>query len=396
MKRILKITLLGASFALALPASLQAKEVATVGDAREELARGVAALAADPAFDHALREHVASGKASLANVLSDIRTPASAETIGHLRDLERKVIELRGLTGALDALIDVRVHGVADGAPLPAAAEFWTGTLTRDPSSGARQVVAFDPTGKEKHFPLDSLPAVPMLLVESDSSAAVQAGVSVINETLRRGGMQGRSRPRGFARLTARGAPSGGEEGANNRKAEQLTLLKSIYLEDDHEPDTAGDADIFAIVSGVGPDGKAMIITKEMPWLDHDKRWYTPGMDLINWTDYGTNYVNVQLFEDDGDTNFKEIAQAVITAVGDLSVLVAPEAPPALIVAGVSKIANAVLKAMPVKWFQNPPDYIDSFYVIERGGNYGTDEEPLTGARGEAHMVLVPHTVKNP
>ncbi|HXO69879.1 MAG TPA: hypothetical protein VN838_13035, partial [Bradyrhizobium sp.] len=106
MKRILKITLLGASIALTLPASLQAKEVATVGDAREELARGVAILAADPAFDHALREHVAGGKASLAEVLTDIQTPASAETVGHLRDLERKVIELRGLSGALDALID--------------------------------------------------------------------------------------------------------------------------------------------------------------------------------------------------------------------------------------------------------------------------------------------------
>jgi hypothetical protein len=386
MKRILSITLLGASIALALPASLLAKEVATVGDAREELARGVATLAADPAFDHALREHVASGKASLANVLTDIQTPASAQTIGRLRDLERKVIELRGLTGALDALIDVRVHGVAAGASLPSAAEFWTGTVTRDPLSGAKQVVAFDPSGKERRFPLDDLPAVPMLLVESDSSAAVQAGVGVMNETLRRSGIQGQVRPRSGARLNSVG---GG-------KAEQLTLLKSIYLDNDHEPDTAGDADIFAIVSGIGPDGKAQVLTRDMPWLDHDKRWYTPGMDLINWTDYGTNYVNVQLFEDDGDTNFKDIAQAVIGSVGDLSVLIAPEAPPALIVAGVTKIANAVLKAMPVKWFQNPPDYIDSFYVIERGGNYGTDEKPLAGARGEAHIVLVPYTVKNP
>lgn len=396
MKRILKITVIGASIALAMPASLLAKEVTTVGDAREELARGVATLAADPAFDHALREHVASGKASLASVLTDIQTPASAETISHLRDLERKVIELRGLTGALDALIDVRVHGVADGAPLPAAAEFWTGTVTRDATSGDRLMVAFDPTGKEKHFPLDGLPAVPMLLVESDSSAAIQAGVSVMNETLRDKGMQGVSRPRSFTRLTTHGAPPAGEEGADKRNVEQLTLLKRIYLENDHEPNASGDAEVFAIVSGVGPDGKAQVITKDMPWLDHDKRWYAPGMDLINWNDFGTNYVNVQLFEDDGDTNFKEIAEAVITAVGDLSVLIAPEAPAALIVTGVSKIANAVLKVMPSKWFKNSTDYIDSFYVIERGGNYGTDDKPLIGARGEAHMVLVPYNVTNP
>jgi hypothetical protein len=395
MKRIFQITLLGASLALALPASVLAREVATVGDAREELARGVATLAADPAFDHALREHVAGGKASLAEVLTDIQTPSSAKTVDRLRDLERKVIELRGLTGALDALIDVRVHGVANGAPLPAAAEFWTGTVTREPTSGAKHVVAFDPTGKEQRFALDGLPAVPMLLVESDSSAAMQAGVSVMNETLRRKGLQGVTRPRNIARLTTSDTPSVEEDPAD-RKTEQLTLLKSIYLENDHEPNSAGDADVFAIVSGVGPDGKAQVITKDMPWLDHDKRWYTPRMDLINWTDYGTNYVNVQLFEDDGDTNYKAIAEVVIDAVGDLSVLISPEAPPAIIVAGVSKIANAVLKAMPVKWFENAPDYIDSFYVIERGGNYGSDEKPLTGARGQAHIVLMPHTVKNP
>ena len=388
MKRILKTTLLSASLTLALPTSLMAKDIVTVGDAREELARGVATLAADPAFDTALREHLTKGKASLADVLRDVNAPASTETVSHLRNLERQAIDLRGLTGALDALIDVRVQGVAETSPLPATADFWTGTVSRDPVSGAKQVVAFDTAGAEHRFALEAVPAVPMLLIESDSSAAMRAGIAVMNETLRDRGVQSdRTSPASLTALSNTAVPSGA-------KAEQLTILKRIYLTKDHEPNIQGDADIFAIVSGVGPDGKAQIITKDMPWLDHDKRWYTPGMDLVNWTDYGTNYVNVQFFEEDGDVNFKDLAVAVTSAVGDLSVLISPTAPPALIAAGVSKIASEIIKAMPTSWFKPPVKYIDSFYVIERGGNYGTDERPLVGARGEAHMVLTPYEVK--
>ena len=171
---------------------------------------------------------------------------------------------------------------------------------------------------------------------------------------------------------------------------EDLTILTDIYLTDDREPNTAGDADIFAIVSGVSPDGKAEVVNVNMPWLDHDKRWYAPNQDLITWRSFGANYVNVQLFEDDGDTNFKELATTVIKAVGDLSVLVAPAAPEAVIISGVSKIANEIIKAMPGKWFQNSADYIDSFYVIERGSSY-TRTNPLHGARGWAKIGLQPY-----
>lgn len=391
MKRILKTTLIGAGIALSLPTSLMARHVGNMDQAREELARGVATLAADPGFDIALREHLAKGKASLSEVLTDLHAPASAQAVEHLRDLERQAIELRGLTGALDALIDVRVHGVEENDPMPAIADFWTGTLSRDPVSGAKQVVAFDTTGAEHRFPAEAMPSQPMLIVESDSDAALRAGVKVMNETMRRNGMQTEkraTRSRGTVSVGSIDAVPGG-------KAEQLTILKKIWLDNDHEPNTAGDAEIFAIVSGIGPDGKPQIMTKDMPWLDHDKRWYSPGMDLINWSDYSSGYVNVQLFEEDGSTNFKELALRVTEAVGDLSLLIAPEAPPTLIITGVTKIGQEILKAMPSDWFQNKADYVDSYYVIERGGDYGTDDEPLRGARGQSKMILKPYKVKN-
>lgn len=386
MKRIFKNYLLGAAIALALPTSLMARDVDTIVGVREEMARGVAALTADPAFNSALGEHLVNGRASLADVLRDMRSPARADQITHLRNLERQAIELRGLTGALDTLIDVRTYGVDATRPLPAMSDFWIGTISRDPASGEKQVVAFDTAGAEHRYDLESVPSVPMLVVESNGSAALRAGISVMNAELRGDVQPQRRRVRRSAAMSL---------STENRPDESLTLLKAIYLTKDHEPNIEGDAEVFAIVSGIGADGKARIITRDMPWLDHDKRWYSPGMDLINWTDYGTNYVNVQLFEEDGNTNFKDLATAVTGATGDLSVLISPEAPAALIVAGVSKIANEILKIMPAKWFENSNDYIDSFYVIERGGNYGSNEEPLRGARGEAFMILEPYVVKH-
>ncbi|WP_448096606.1 DUF3103 family protein [Luteibacter yeojuensis] len=381
MKRILKTTLIGTALTLALSSPVMAAEVTSVNQAREEVARGIAALVNDPTFDATFRDQLSKGKTPLSDVLRNYAehgTQARENATADLRDLERQAIRLRGLDGALDALFDVRVHGVGKDQAITSIRDFWTATVSKDPATGEKQVVAYDVSGQERRFSLDATPDVPMLIVESDNSAAVRAGMSVMNEVLRNGGLQS----------------SGGTRASRATGAEQLTLLKNVRLEVDHEPNVQGDAEIFAIVSGVGADGKAQLITKDMPWLDHDKRWYEPNMDLINWTDYGTNYVNVQLFEEDGNTNFKALAVAVTKAVGNLATVVSPGAPPALIVAGVSKVGSEILNAMDEKWFQNDADYVDSFYVIERGGNYGTPTKPLVGARGEARMVLAPYEVK--
>jgi hypothetical protein len=380
MKRILRTTLLGSALALTLSSPLMAKEVASVGEARQELARSVASLVNNPAFDAAFRGQLSKDKAMLSDVLRDYTSrggPADEGVTDGLRDLERQAIRLRGLDGALDALIDLRVHGVQENQPVAGIRDFWVAAILKD-KAGEESLVAYDPSGAEHRFPIHSAPDVPMLIVESESSVAMRAGMQVMNEVMRARGLQSAAK-----KPTARVAST----------PEELSILTDIYLADDREPNTAGDAEIFAVVSGVNSEGKAEVIEVQLPWLDHDKRWYTPNQDLITWRSFATNYVNVQLFEDDGDTNFKDLAVSVANAVGSLATIVAPGAPPALIIAGVSKIAAEVIKAMDAKWFQNNADYIDSFYVIERGGNYGTRESPLVGARGWAKMALKPYTV---
>jgi hypothetical protein len=386
MKRILKTTLLGGALALILSSPLMAKEVASVGEARQEAARSIASLVNDPAFDEALRGQLSKNKAMLSDVLSEYASGnahaeagVSTDVTDTLRDLDRQAIHLRGLDGALSGLLDLRLSGIAAEQSVTSTRDLWTAAIVRNTSTGQRELVAYDPTGAEHRYPADAAPAVPMLIVESKNRAAMNAGVQVMNEAMRRQGLQSSG-----TRVAARGASA----------SEELTILTDIYLTDDHEPNSAGDADIFAVVSGVSPEGKPQIINVDMPWLDHDKRWYTPGQDLITWRSFGTNYVNIQLFEDDGNFNFQELVGKVVGAVGDVSMLVAPGAPPALIITGITKIANSIIAAMPKEWWQNPVDYIDSVYVLERGSNYGTRNTPLIGARGQVKMALKPYVVK--
>jgi len=380
MKRILKTTVIGAALALALSSPAMAAGARSVGEVREDAARQVATMINDPTFDAALREHMSKGKVSLADVLreyaQEASTEARADTTDGLRDLDREAIRLRGLDGRIASLLGLRLHGVDSSSPPTSVRDFWTAAVRRDPATGAEQVLAYDTNGQEHRYPVDAVPDIPMLVVESDSPAAVQAGMAVVNETLRARGLQA------SAGIMAKDG------------VEDLTLLKKIHLADDKEKDIMGDAEIYAIVSGVGPDGKAQVITKDMPWLDNDKTWYTPNQDLINWTDYGTNYVNVQFYESDGNTDFKSLGVALANAVGDVSMLVAPGVPAAAVVAGVSKIGAKIIEAMPQTATTNDDDYVDSFYVIERGGNYGTDAKPLMGAANNAQMVLEAYEVK--
>jgi len=385
MKRILKTTLIAAAVALSLSSPLMAAEVPSVGEARQEAARHLATLVNDTAFNHALQGQLHKNQAMLADVLLDYepkdvaRGEAAKE---ELRDLDRQAIRYRGLDGAVQGLLDLHVSGTG-GRPLANTRGVWAATIVKNPVTRQKELVAYDDRGIERRYPADAAPDVPMLVVESTNAAALSAGMRIMNESLRQGGLQ--SEPQ---RTTSRARSFAGSQ-------EDVSVLTDIFLADDREPNTAGDAEVFAIISGVNPEGKAEIINVDMPWLDHDKRWYRPGQDFITWRNFGANYVNVQIFEDDGDFNYKELTKAVVSAVGDVSLLVSPGAPYALISAGLAKIANTIIDVMPGRWFENSVDYIDSFYMLERGSHY-TRNSPRVGARGWAKIGLAPRVISGP
>lgn len=189
--------------------------------------------------------------------------------------------------------------------------------------------------------------------------------------------------------ITARASVVAGTEGTKapveRSPGQELSILRKIRLADDKEPNIQGDAEIFAIVSGLGADGKPFVKVQDMPWLDRDKTDYSPNMDLVNWAECSAPYVNVQLFEDDADTNFKELAVALLKGVTTGLAGFPATAPYAVI----SKIGELVLGAMESKWFKNNNDYVDSFYVIERGKKYVNHK----GAAGNAVVTIEPYTV---
>lgn len=170
---------------------------------------------------------------------------------------------------------------------------------------------------------------------------------------------------------------------ANTRR--EFSVLRKIRLQSDKEKNIMGGAEIFAVVSGLGIDGKPLVKVLDMPWLDHDKKDYSPNMDLVDWSEWSSSHVNIQLFEDDDDTDFGKLAGTLLTGV-QKGLASSPATTP---YAAVGKIGELILGAMDPKWFKNDVDYVDSYYLIERGKKYAGH----AGAAGNATVTIEPHTV---
>jgi hypothetical protein len=211
---------------------------------------------------------------------------------------------------------------------------------------------------------------------------------------------------------------------------ETLTVLQRIELKDAKESFPKGDAEIFAVISGVGVDGQPKVTVRQLPFLTAANQPRTPNMDLVHWSDFASRYVNIHLFERDGDLDFNVLARTLVGSVGDLGSLIIPGAPsntpgkdkargPAsesptapeggdsvvrdisdaaakvLAVASgrtaaalslVSKIGDSVLDSMGTSWLKDDHDYVDSFYTIERGEYY----KDRLGAARNAKVTLKP------
>lgn len=56
----------------------------------------------------------------------------------------------------------------------------------------------------------------------------------------------------------------------------------------------------------------------------------------------------------------------------------------------IAEIGGAILKAMPSGWFTNDTDYLDSFYLLQRGKTY----TGRMGAANNAQVTLSPLTLQ--
>lgn len=340
----------------------------------EASAREVAGLIAQPGFAEAVRTTLAASPergVALDAVMERFDPGVHTQASVSLASNDQQLRQAKGLPAQGEGLLQLRAY-VPDGQSLAdiAPRQLWVASLPRGNDRDWTTLTAYDARGRAHVLDARQAPAFPVLIVDVDTRRSVQEGMALVNAGLRARGLQSPER----IQLSADGA----------RASLDITRLDRIRLADDQEPWALGAAEVFAVVSGL-QIGKAEpeMATVDMPYLDHDKTDYTPQQALVLWGNYRFNAANVQLFEDDGDTNYQDLLVALSNGVKAALGAFAPE------YAVIADIAGAILKAMPSSWFSNDIDYLDSFYLVQRGQAY-TDR---MGAANNAKVTLTPITL---
>jgi hypothetical protein len=362
-----------------------------VDSTKEEAAVMVARMLGDPAFASSLAqefEHSAPDKekaASLEKVLRRYETKPrlgarpNASAYGGMNDartlraLDRSLLAHKGIEKISAGLLQVRLYASAEQGVT--ASQLGQTLVAFEPAGDDKlwdTVQAYDSQGNLFHLDARRAPSYPVLIVDIDGREDMRAGLTVANLLLRDEGLQNRAKP---------SLPLFAQPRSANRERLETAKLEKISLKDDQEPWISGAAEVYALVSGVQPtQSKVQIELVDMPYLFYDNRIYTPDQILIFWANYGFGAANVQLYEHDDNTSYKDLAVALTTAVTGIVGVFKPEA------VALTTIAQAVMKAMPDAWFKNNDDYLDSFYTLEKDKRY----VDYVGAARNAVLTLTP------
>ncbi|MFR9757734.1 DUF3103 family protein [Streptomyces sp. TR06-5] len=349
------------SSSVAAPSTDPATTVATI-EART--ARAVARSLADPAWqDRVEKAALASETVRLAPLADRADDEAAARTLApRLHRAERRLAEAKGLDADTPPLLNLRLAAdsmraaLADGrAPLVAAAPA---------DETARTVPAYDSRGRTHTLNVRSVPERPVYIVDVDATRALAAGMDVLREE-----------------LTAQGLGGAAARVADNAPTAQggfwTTRITSVRLSDNKEPWVKGSSEIYTLVTGFGHDGKVRVDPVEMPYLDDEDHTYYPNQVLVNWSYYKYNLADAVMMEEDGGTNYHDLAQALATAlltITDQGMYI--------------PLVNALLDAIPTDWWTDDPDYVDSWYTLAQG-----DRGTLNGAAGNGTMGVEPYFV---
>ncbi|MFC7183957.1 DUF3103 family protein, partial [Kitasatospora paranensis] len=272
---------------------------------------------------------------------------------------DARILAAKGLDTATGALLRVRLGAPAMRARLDAGAAPWVAAAPA--SDRAATLVAYDSHGAAHTLDATRVPEQPVYLVDIDVSRALARGSELLRRT-----------------LAPAARPASAAPAATAAGGWWATKITGIEVNDDEEPWFKGAAEMFALVTGFGQDGKARVDTVDMPYLDYDGTVYRPNQILVNWSNYKYNLADAVLMEDDGDTNYLALAQALAAAlltITDQGAYI--------------PLVNAILAAMPTSWWTDDPDYVESWYTLARGDSGRRD-----GARGNGWMTVEPYWVE--
>ncbi|WP_225827376.1 DUF3103 family protein [Streptomyces naphthomycinicus] len=355
---------LGAPAASAAPpAPAPSTAVAT---AQDQAARAIAGALRDPAFRARLRT------AALGSEEVPVTRLAGSALKPALTAADHRIAAAKGLDGQVGSLLRLRLGDDSMRPALTAGSTPWVAAAASDDDTAA--VTAYDSLGRAHPVDARTAPAHPVYVVDIDGDQALAAGLRVLGTELHRLGVASRTPAPTAARPARQAAP----RAATAASGFWTTRITAVELNDDEEPWVKGDAEIYALVTGFGQDGKVRVDPVDMPYLDNDGTVYRPNQILVNWSNYKYDLADAVMMEEDGSTNYRDLAKAIATAlltITDQGAYI--------------PLVNAVLDAIPDDWWTDDPDYVDSWYTLARGDN-GT----RVGARGNGRLTLEPYFVQ--
>ncbi|MFB7497074.1 DUF3103 family protein [Streptomyces sp. NPDC056161] len=357
------VSLIALTAGLAAPSAAAADggarpSASAVTAAEDGAARAVAGSLSDRGWSARVRE-AALGSREVP--VTDLAARADDGLHGVLKDADRRILAAKGLAPDTGSLLRLRLGADSMRAALAAGRTPWVAAAGSD--EDAATVTAYDSRGRAHTLDARTAPRHPVYVIDIDGSKALSAGLDVLDRELAR---------QGLTSATAR--PSTRAAGAGF----WTTRINQVRLSDDEEPWIKGDAEIYTLVTGFGQDGKVRVDPVDMPYLDNDGVTYSPNQILVNWSLYKYDLADAVMMEDDGSTNYQELAKAiasVLLTVVDQGVYI--------------PLVNAVLDALPDSWWTDDPDYVDSWYTLAQG-----DTGTRYGARGNGWMTLEPYFVE--
>jgi hypothetical protein len=245
-----------------------------------------------------------------------------------------ELLTAKGLPAGSAKLARLRLAHESMVAPLRSGAAPLVAATPND--DDATEFTAYEPGGKAQTLGTATIPRRPVLFVEVDVTTAAQLGMAVIQQHTKT--------PKPPVTVTA------------GYWASQIT---SIRFGDVEEPWFKGDAEIFAIVGGFDLNGDVRADTLTLPYLDDEDHTYYPNQMLVHWNRYKYSLADVVFMEDDGDTNYLNLAKALVAAL-------------AYILDGGAYVplVNAILDALPTSWWTDDPDFVDACYAMTRDANW--------------------------
>jgi hypothetical protein len=264
--------------------------------------------------------------------------------------VNQETLVAKGLPGSSGSILQIRLANPGQGEPL----------VAMSPDDDAAGFVAYDPRGRAVRLETAVRPKRPVFVIEVDVERSVRIGLPIVQRELAARGV--------LTQPAAVAAASG----------YWATKVTAVRLRNDQEPWIKGAAEIFSVVGGWGLDGVATANIVQMPYLDHDGTTYYPNQLAVHYNAYKYNLADIVMMEDDGDTNYQQLAIAIASAL--LS----------LIDGGVyAPLVTAILNAIPASWWTDDPDYVDSWYTLATSST-----GRLNGAAANGWMDVVPYWVE--